>query len=461
MNDKVSAEHDSSVNDAIEKKKENVDRMKDILIDALQATSENPNDPNLRKNLDNVAGVWTDQVNALKESLVVEPGLYTTQELLSNTMGNLTNSINRLANENDTLTPEEAEKIQKEALASAKQFIDIAKHEMNNTEDEAYRMELQKCIDEVERVMPLLSEPYNASDNTDLLGAAKKLSGLLGALNGLMKLKIPNSTTVTEPPKPPVIEEKKPIVVKQSNVPLPEPIKPSTSKTQESSKPVIIEPEPEPEPEPEEPMPEIEPLSQEESKEFPIKAAGRELKLEAAQWDGSKNTIITKVNIVAQKMEELSAIHSNLTSNPIAKKEMIQKALEITQVTNSLLKDCRELAESCTDKRLKMQLLNTVDRLNTLAQQLRVVTAVKASNPKDLDTDNQLFSCASNLTETMKRLLRDSEAASVRCNFKTSGTAALAVIKFKKNLKNNKFAAAFKKPTATAKTAGVSTALQQ
>ena len=66
-------------------------------------------------------------------------------------MGNLTNSINRLANENDTLTPEEAEKIQKEALASAKQFIDIAKHEMNNTEDEAYRMELQKCIDEVER----------------------------------------------------------------------------------------------------------------------------------------------------------------------------------------------------------------------------------------------------------------------------------------------------------------------
>jgi len=119
--------------------------------------------------------------------------------------------------------------------------------------------------------MPLLSEPYNASDNTDLLGAAKKLSGLLGALNGLMKLKIPNSTTVTEPPKPPVIEEKKPIVVKQSNVPLPEPIKPSTSKTQESSKPVIIEPEPEPEPEPEEPMPEIEPLSQEESKEFPIK----------------------------------------------------------------------------------------------------------------------------------------------------------------------------------------------
>jgi len=159
-------------------------------------------------------------------------------------------------------------------------------------------------------------------------------------------------------------------------------------------------------------------------------------------------------------MEELSLIHSKLTTNPIAKKEMIQKALEITQVTNSLLKDCKELAELCTDKRLKMQLLNTVDRLNTLSQQLRVVTAVKASNPKDLDTDNQLFSCASNLTETMKRLLRDSEAASVRCNFKTSGTAALAIIKFKKNLNKNKLAA-LKKSAGAAKTKSVGVALQQ
>eukprot|EP00833_Pecoramyces_ruminatium_P007699 jgi/Orpsp1_1/1181731/evm.model.c7180000078361.1 len=85
MNDKVSSEHDSSVNDSIEKKKENVDRMKDVLLDALQATSENPNDPNLKKHLDSVAGVWSDQVNALKDSLIVEPGLFTTQELLNNT----------------------------------------------------------------------------------------------------------------------------------------------------------------------------------------------------------------------------------------------------------------------------------------------------------------------------------------------------------------------------------------
>jgi len=457
MNDKVSSEHDSSVNDSIEKKKENVDRMKDVLLDALQATSENPNDPNLKKHLDSVAGVWSDQVNALKDSLIVEPGLFTTQELLNNTMGSFTRSIDKLANESDKLSTEEAEELRKEALASAQQFLEVAKYEMNNTEDEAYRMDLLKNIEEVEKVLPLLSQPYTAAEKNDLISAARRIGGLLGALNGLMKLKLPQSPSVTEPPKPPVIEEK-PITIQQSNVPLPEPVKTATAKVEAPAQATIIEAEPEPEEE--EPQPEVEPLSQEESNQFPIKAAGRELKLEAAQWSGDKNEIIKKVNIVAQKMEELSAIHSKLSTNPIAKKEMIQKALEITQVTNSILKDCKELAELCTDKRLKMQLLNTVDRLNTLSQQLRVVTAVKASNPNDLDTDNQLFSCASNLTETMKRLLRDSEAASVRCNFKTSGTSALAIIKFKKNLKKSKLAA-LKKPTTAAKLAGVTAALQQ
>jgi len=85
MNNKVSSEHDANVNESIEKNKENVDRMKDVLLDALQAASENPDEPNLKKHLDSVAGVWTDQVQGLKNSMIVEPGLFTTQELLNNT----------------------------------------------------------------------------------------------------------------------------------------------------------------------------------------------------------------------------------------------------------------------------------------------------------------------------------------------------------------------------------------
>jgi len=450
MNDKVSSEHDATVNETIEKNKENVEKMKPVLLNALQAAAENPNEPNHKKHLENVAGVWTDQVQALKNSLIVEPGLFTTPELLNNTMGTFLRCMKKLEEEGDKLSDEEADALRKEALAAAKQFLEVAKYEMNNTEDEAYRTELLKQIQDVEKILPILSQPYTASTKTDLLSAAKKIGNLLGSLNGLMKTKLPASNAVLEPPPPP----QKQIVMNEVSAP---------QEVQENvvsapAQATIIEPEEE-----EEEQPEVEPLPQEEASQFPIKAAGRDLKLEAAQWSGSKNDIIAKVNIVAQKMEELSLIHSNLTTNPIAKKEMIQKALEITQVTNSILKDCRELAELCTDKRLKMQLLNTVDRLNTLSQQLRVVTAVKASNPRDLDTDNQLFSCASNLTETMKRLLRDSEAASVRCNFKTSGTAALAIIKFKKNIKKGKAGSPFKKvaASAVAKNKSVGATLQQ
>jgi len=449
MNDKVSSEHDAAVNETIEKNKENVEKMKPVLLNALQAAAENPDEPNHKKHLENVAGVWTDQVQALKNSLIVEPGLFTTPELLNNTMGTFLKCMKKLEEEGDKLSDEEAEALRKEALASAKQFLEVAKYEMNNTEDEAYRMELLKQIQDVEKILPILSQPYTASNKTDLLSAARKIGSLLGSLNGLMKTKLPASNAVLEPPPPP----QKQIVINQ--VDTPQEVQENVVSTPTQA--TIIEPEEEEEEE----EPEVEPLQEDEAKEFPIKAAGRDLKLEAAQWSGSKNDIIAKVNIVAQKMEELSLIHSNLATNPIAKKEMIQKALEITQVTNSILKDCRELAELCTDKRLKMQLLNTVDRLNTLSQQLRVVTAVKASNPRDLDTDNQLFSCASNLTETMKRLLRDSEAASVRCNFKTSGTAALAIIKFKKNLKKGKVGAAFKKAAVSAKNKSVGATLQQ
>jgi len=59
--------------------------------------------------------------------------------------------MKKLEDDGDKLSDEEAEELRKEALAAAKQFLDVAKYEMNNTEDEAYRMELLKEIQEVEK----------------------------------------------------------------------------------------------------------------------------------------------------------------------------------------------------------------------------------------------------------------------------------------------------------------------
>jgi len=59
--------------------------------------------------------------------------------------------MDRIENEGDKLSDEEGEALSKEALAAAKQFIEVAKYEMNNTEDEAYRMDLLKELQEVEK----------------------------------------------------------------------------------------------------------------------------------------------------------------------------------------------------------------------------------------------------------------------------------------------------------------------
>jgi len=135
----------------------------------------------------------------------------------------------------------------------------------------------------------MLSQPYNATNRTDLLSAARKIGNILGSLNGLMKLKLPPSNAVLEPPKPPVVEEK-PLTFSQNTVPTPQAIQTyvapapapiqsavineSESKTVQSNvtatpaQASIIEPEEEEE---EDNQPVVEPLPEEEASQFPIK----------------------------------------------------------------------------------------------------------------------------------------------------------------------------------------------
>jgi len=95
-----------------------------------------------------------------------------------------------------------------------------------------------------------------------LLSAARKIGSLLGSLNGLMKTKLPVSNAVLEPPPPP----QKQIVVNE--VAAPQEVQANVATAPAPAQATIIEPEEEEE---EEEAPEIEELSQEEAKEFPIK----------------------------------------------------------------------------------------------------------------------------------------------------------------------------------------------
>ncbi|KAI8928410.1 Vinculin family-domain-containing protein [Entophlyctis helioformis] len=178
-------------------------------------------------------------------------------------------------------------------------------------------------------------------------------------------------------------------------------------------------------------------LSEEEAVQDPLKAAGQELKVEASVWSTDDNAIIAAVKSMSQRMLDLSTHHGTLSrslrSDPSAKRSFIQSAQGIMIDADGLLKAAKPLVDACTDKRLRMQLQGTLNYIQTLAQQLKIVAAVKASSPLDLDTGVQLVSCAQNLMKTVKLALRDCVSCSLRVRKGSEGAAVSGgVVKFRK-----------------------------
>ncbi|KAJ1344053.1 hypothetical protein BSLG_001193 [Batrachochytrium salamandrivorans] len=182
-------------------------------------------------------------------------------------------------------------------------------------------------------------------------------------------------------------------------------------------------------------------LTEEEAFLDPIKAAGQELKVEASIWATESNPIIEAVDCMSQRMLDLSRYHQMLTHSAHdtgSKRLFIQAAQAIMTDANTLLKVTQNLADACTDRRLRTQLKNTLTHITTLAQQLKIVAAVKASSPSDADKDVQLISCAQNLMKSVKRGLRECVSCSLRVKKSAEGTVNDSIITFRRVIYNTK-----------------------
>jgi vinculin len=159
-------------------------------------------------------------------------------------------------------------------------------------------------------------------------------------------------------------------------------------------------------------------LSVEEAKENPIKALAQELKVQVATWTTDGNPIVFHASEISRYMGILSLFSLNLRDSPTpeAKKGFINAAKDILLQTNAFAEPARKLAEKCSDKRLRKQLGLTLEKISTLAQQLKIVAAVKASSPRDTDPDQQLIACAQNLMVAVKTALKECESAALRYN---------------------------------------------
>lgn len=176
-------------------------------------------------------------------------------------------------------------------------------------------------------------------------------------------------------------------------------------------------------------------LSPEETRMDPIKAAGQELKVEASNWSSDENPIIECMLQISKKLLELSHYHKEIslsfrTEMVAPKKAYIQTAQGIVFEVNSFIKAMQPIIEDCTDKRLKLQIQSTLSRIVTMAQQMKIIAAVKASCPGDSDAGVQIVTACKNLVASIKMAFRDAIACSIRAG--KGSRLALNAIQFKK-----------------------------
>ena len=134
-------------------------------------------------------------------------------------------------------------------------------------------------------------------------------------------------------------------------------------------------------------------LSSEEAAASPIKAAAQELLVASSHFSAAQNPIITAITHMSSSLSSLSTHHNELrlSSHPQTKKAFIAAAGQIGVEAANVAKAAGVVVGVCPDKRLRATLLGTLDRVQTLGQQLRIVAAVKASAPGDRDQDRLLI----------------------------------------------------------------------
>ncbi|KAJ3322065.1 hypothetical protein HDV06_003666 [Boothiomyces sp. JEL0866] len=360
---------------------------------------------------------YADSVKDLTKTLVSQEGVFAAPQLIE--AGRMKNDL-----------PNASKEMNLTGL-SAMQLLRITEQEMENTEDQTYKQALTTEIAFIKEALPQLISRANdlfqhldtSSENEkdelnkivkSIVAGLSSVGNVVREYNNISKdaQQLP-AVVLYEKERPPpaepepvadpnqMTEEQKEQLVKEAEKQQDDQLRSLTSAIKEL---VIVQEE----------APKV--LSETEAQQDPIKAAGQELVVEASHWAQQENDIVLIVNKIAQKFLDLSEYHNKLShhNDPQAKRSFIQTAQDIMRETDKLEETVKVLIMWCADKRLCSQIQNTLARLVTLAQTLKVIAAVKASSPKDTDKAVQLVSCGQNVVQSVKMVLRDAISCSLR-----------------------------------------------
>ncbi|KAJ3260967.1 hypothetical protein HK103_006922 [Boothiomyces macroporosus] len=376
-------------------------------------------------------GSYADTIKDLTKTLVSQEGVFAAPQLIQAghvAFSHHSKSLLDAIAKNDL--PNASKEMNLTGL-SAMQLLRITEQEMENTEDQTYKQALATEIAFIKGALPQLISRANdlfqhldtssEVEKEELNKIVKSIVAGLSSVGNVVREYNNISKDAQQLPAVVLYEKAKP------QPPEPEPVADPNQLTDEQKQQLIKEAENQQDDHlraltsaikelviVQEEAPKV--LSETEAQQNPIKAAGQELVVEASHWAQQENDIVLIVNKIAQKFLDLSEYHNKLShhNDPQAKRSFIQTAQDIMRETDKLEETVKVLIMWCADKRLCTQIQNTLARLVTLAQTLKVIAAVKASSPKDTDKAVQLVSCGQNVVQSVKMVLRDAISCSLR-----------------------------------------------
>ncbi|UYV84949.1 VCL, partial [Cordylochernes scorpioides] len=104
--------------------------------------------------------------------------------------------------------------------------------------------------------------------------------------------------------------------------------------------------------------------------------AAHGLHQEMKQWSSQDNQIVAAAKQMALLMAQLSGL---VRGEGSSKKDLIACAKAIADASEEVSQLAKGLAQMCTDKRMRMNILQVCERIPTIGTQLRILSTVKAT----------------------------------------------------------------------------------
>jgi hypothetical protein len=418
------------------------------VITAGQVAANNPGNEINEEHLDGVLQVWEDKVKKVENVVGTNEEFFKSADLVSADQMALQSRLTTLDTSQRAKDAAAVDKAMTGVVNAIQRMIVTADREIQNTDDSAYQNKLKLQLSNLKKALTNAQASHqklrNAPDDPKAMDQVRQLQGtFLAAAKDLEAL----------------IREYKAARAVSTNVAIPQPqlklkqtasgaalvrgvaaaVPAPSGKSAQPASGEFVKPKLNPiievvdgeEMEIVDGQEPDEPLSPEETQSNPIKAAARDLKVNASKYSTYANPMVELMQSMAGKMEGISNLYKENSST--SKQELSKNTKSMQSDISELVKQGRKILDSCSDKALKAQLTQAMERMETLSTQLRIVTAVKIAEARDVDSERQLVLCSQNLMNAVKTMLKASEAASLR-SMSSAATVATAAIKFRKVL---------------------------